>query len=113
MKKILIFIFTLLTFKLSVAQDSGINLHLPKIGDEDRSTLGLSLLVSGSALVIGSILEGDDNYTTHTYVNGKYQKGTKPFLEQTPRQFALLTGVAFGITGLYITIDDLKFRIRK
>lgn len=91
-----------------------ITLNLPKISNDDRGTLGLALLASGGALIIGTLLEGDRNYTTAYYnVNGKLENETKPFLEQTPRQIFFLTGVAFGITGLYITIDELNFNKRR
>lgn len=91
-----------------------VTLNLPKVGSDDRGTLGLALLASGTALVVGTLLEGDDNYTTAYYnVNGSLVRDTKPFLEQTPRQIFFMSGVVFGITGLYITIDELNFNKRR
>lgn len=113
-KKILTLLFLLMSIKSSFADEPKINLHLPKISQDDRGTLGMALLFSGAALVAGSLLEGDLNYTTAYYnSNGKLIRDTKPFLEQTPRQFLLLTGTAITITGLYISIDEMKFRFGK
>lgn len=124
-KKILILLISSLFLKSSFAEEPQlnlrvqnnhpkINLNLPKIIQDDRGTLGMALLFSGFALVAGSILEGDLNYTTAYYnSNGKLIRDTKPFLEQTPRQILFFTGTAITITGLYISIDEMKLRIRR